>query len=91
MGFRKTSKDYNSAAFLMASLFVGPNYKKIANLLRMNKDKAYAFSTIARRQKIFVGDDIRAQWSDPKNGSMAFCCGVLVLEGKLHRDKVTTK
>lgn len=84
----KRKEEYEIASFLMAALAVGPNYKKIASLLKINPETSYKLSTRARRAGIFVGDNISAEWGDPKNGSIAFGLDVLVMEGKLKRDEV---
>lgn len=84
----KSKQEYEIASFLMAALAVGPNYKKIAHLLDIDSEKSRRLSTRARNAGIFVGESIRAQWNDKKDGGVAFACDVLVMQGKLKRDTI---
>lgn len=76
--------NYAAAAFLLASLKVGPVQYKIAHLLGMPTRQVSLFAHQARRNGIWKGGQIHAEWFS-ENGGIAFWCDVLVLTGMMSR------
>lgn len=74
-----------SAMILMASGNVGPNAKRIAKLLGYPRKVVAEKARIARKNKIWVGGKIIAEWLDDKRGGVAFIADVAVLDGILER------
>ena len=70
---------------LLAAAVVGPKVRAIARFTGLPQKTVSQFVTRLRCNGIFTRNKIRADWADPKEGGIAFCCDVLVATGMLER------
>lgn len=76
---------YEAAAFLIASLMVGPVQYKIEHLTKLSKKTVARFAKLCRENKIWFGGQVHAGWFDDETGGIAFWSDVNVLLGMFQR------
>lgn len=80
-----TDPAYQAATFLIASLMVGPVQYKIQHLTKLPKGLVAMFAHHCRKNKIWFGGKIHADWANEETGGLAFWCDVNVLTGMFER------
>ena len=85
MGESEGSDSYYAAMVCLASVYVGPNIKRISKLLRVPRRWVAKYSKNLRNNKVWVGNRVYGDWLNKKDGGISFCCDVCVAAGLLDR------
>lgn len=85
----KEAEDNVVMAILLSSAIVGPNEKKISDLLKLQPALVNYYGKKIRKNKIWAGNKVDGgEWFDKKIGGVALICDTLVVLGLLNRSKV---
>ena len=78
---------YSHALLLLASLVVGTSVKKIAGFTNLDFGLVKDAVKLLRKNGVFVGRKVHADWFDEKYGATAFWLDVCIADGLVERAK----
>ena len=79
------SDEHSTALVLLVSAYTGPSVCRIAKATGLPHDVVAHIGTQARRQKIWRGRKVFAEWADEDSGSLALACDAACTMGLLTR------
>lgn len=79
-------EDFLAGQFLLSAIAVGTGYFNIAKFMGVKPYTVRMFWVRARRNGIFRGRKVRAEWLT-ENGAVALFCDILVVTGLANRGK----
>lgn len=78
-------ESYKAAAFLLASIIVGPTVKAVKQATGYREPVVQKFADSAIANGIWKGRRVIGEWDDKETGGLAFWCDVLTITGMFQR------
>ena len=76
---------YNAQVIMLSALVVGANADKVAKFTKLPRWEVRLFAKKLTKNKIWKNGKTYADWTDPKDGGVAFLLDSMVVVGLLKR------